>query len=69
MGSKNITISEEAYEYLKSMKGEEKSFSDVILSIKGRRIEVMSFAGSLKDADLESVERVRREMRADWSGR
>ncbi|MFB6283382.1 MAG: antitoxin VapB family protein [Halobacteria archaeon] len=30
MGSKNITISEDAYEFLKNMKTEDMSFSDVI---------------------------------------
>ncbi len=69
MGSKNITISDEAYEFLKEVKGSDKSFSDVILSMKGKRSEVMSFAGALADADLASVETVRDEMREDWERR
>lgn len=69
MGSKSITISDKAYEFLKKIKRDGKSFSDVILSMKGRGTEVMSFAGALKDADLDSVEGVRREMRKDWSQR
>lgn len=68
MGSKNITISDEAYEFLKGMKGD-KSFSEVVLSFKGRREDVMSFAGTLKKADLDSVEKVRSEMREDWENR
>lgn len=69
MGSKNITISEDAYSFLKKLKGEDKSFSDVILSMKEKRNDVMSYAGSLKDADLESVEKVREDMRQDWEQR
>lgn len=69
MSSKNITISKEAYEFLKRTKGKDKSFSDVILSVKGSRSEVMSFAGSLRDADLDSVKKVRNEMRKDWDRR
>lgn len=36
MSSVNISIKQEAYEFLDSLKGEEKSFSDVILSFKKR---------------------------------
>lgn len=69
MASKNITISEDAYKFLKKMKGEEKSFSEVIMSMKNRRNDVMSYAGSLEDADLKSVEKAREEMREDWEKR
>ena len=66
---KNITVSDDAYEFLKKIKGDEKSFSDVILSMKGRRSNVMEYAGSLKDANMESVEKVREEIRQDWEER
>ena len=69
MSSKNITITEDAYKYLKRLKGEQKSFSEVILSFKERKNDVMSYAGALKDADLESVENIRDQMREDWEER
>lgn len=34
MSSKNISIREEVYEYLKSIKREDESFSDIILKLK-----------------------------------
>jgi ABC-type sulfate transport system substrate-binding protein len=37
--------------------------------MKGLRNDVMSFAGSLKDADLDSVEKMRKDIREDWDER
>lgn len=34
MSSKNISIKKEAYDYLKSIKAEDESFSDIILKLK-----------------------------------
>ena len=72
MASKNITITEEAYNYLKSIKGE-KSFSETILEIrdksKNKSSEFLKYAGCLKDADLESIEKVREEMNNAWKNR
>ena len=67
--AKNITISDDAYDFLKKIKGDEKSFSDVILSLKGKRADIMEYAGSMEDADLESIEDVREDMRDDWNER
>ena len=69
MVSKNITITQEAYNYLKKLKGAGKSFSDVILEMKNGKKDIMSFAGCLKNADLDSVERAREEMNRDWEAR
>lgn len=69
MGSKNITISDEAYEYLKKLKEKGKSFSDIILEFKGKKQDVMSYAGSLKYSDLDSVDEIRKESRKDWKER
>ncbi len=56
----NISIKEEAYKFLKSLKHGEKSFSDVILRFKrDRRYEkgskevVLQFAGVLKDKGID----------------
>ena len=68
MSTKSITITDEAYNYLKNIKGE-KSFSSVILSMSRSTEDVLQYAGSLKKADLKSVERVREEANRDWSHR
>lgn len=59
MASVNISITEEAYRYLKMLKGKEKSFSDTILEMKSRgafrkgsKENVLRFAGVLKDSNI-----------------
>jgi len=52
MSSVNISLKEEAYNFLKSLRGENESFSDVILGFKGKKgnkERVMNFFGVLKD--------------------
>ena len=56
----NISITDEAYRYLKMLKGRDKSFSDVIIDIKnsnhfskGSKEHVLKFAGCLKDFDID----------------
>ena len=68
MGSKSITISDEAYSYLKAVKGQ-RSFSETILSLKRGCDDIMQYAGGLKDADLDSVARIRKEAKRDWNDR
>jgi len=60
MASVNISITEEAYRYLRMLKGKEKSFSDVVLEMrengrvrKGSRENVLRFAGVLQDANID----------------
>jgi len=69
MVSKNITITKEAYDFLKKMKAGKKSFSKVILELKESRSNIMSYAGIFKNVDLSSVKKVREELRTDWSKR
>ena len=69
MASVNISVREEAYEFLKSLKSREKSFSDVILEFKkddktnrsGRSL--LRYAGVLKDVDWRSREKEMKEYR------
>ena len=68
MATKSITITEEAYQYLKNIKGE-RSFSQVIVSLSRRTEDVLQYAGSLKKADLDSIEHIREEMNRDWKNR
>ena len=60
MVSVNISLTEEAYDYLKMLKGKEKSFSDVVLELKegsgekkGSKEAVMKFFGAFKDKGID----------------
>jgi predicted CopG family antitoxin len=68
MATKSITITNEAYRYLKDIKGE-RSFSEVILSLSRRSEDVLGYAGALKKADFKSIERVREAANRDWADR
>ena len=48
----NISIMEEAYRFLKSMKSKNKSFSDIILTFKekNKSANIMRFFGALNHA-------------------
>lgn len=52
----NISIREEAYAFLKSLKAGNRSFSDVILGFKEQAqgsADIMRFFGVLQDVDWE----------------
>ncbi|MBU4069861.1 MAG: antitoxin VapB family protein [Nanoarchaeota archaeon] len=60
MVSVNISIKKEAYNFLKSLKAKDASFSDVILEFKEREIgkkgskeSVMKFFGVLKNKNID----------------
>ena len=77
MASINISLTEEAYNYLKMLKGNKKSFSDVVLNIKqndfkkGSKENVLRFAGCLKDKniDWEKVNKNMNEFRKSFNER
>ena len=69
MGSKSITISDDAYEYLKAMKRENESFTEVILSFKARKEGLMKYWGIAKDEDFSSVEATREEFNNNFEQR
>ncbi len=67
MANMNISITEEAYKYLKMLKGDNRSFSDVVLEFKNRgslrkgsKEAVLRFAGCLKDLNINWKEKERR---------
>ena len=57
MTSINISIKKEAYNFLKTIKAKDKSFSDIILSFKKDQSSIMKFFGVLKDLDWNEKER------------
>lgn len=69
MASMNISIKREAYEFLKRLKTEEKSFSDVILGFKKEQGNLERFFGVLKDSDWKEKERRMKGLRASFNKR
>lgn len=73
MASVNISLTEEAYRYLKILKGKEKSFSDVILEIRNREAEkgtgrsLLKFAGVLRDVDWDERKKKMEEFRKSFN--
>ncbi len=72
MGSTSITISDTAYDYLKSMKRDGESFSDVILSLKKRKEALLVFHGIAKNHDFDDLrdelnESADKRMKETWS--
>jgi len=58
MSSLNISLKKEAYEFLKSLKSSEKSFSDVILEFREKKGKkdgksILKYAGALKGIDID----------------
>jgi predicted CopG family antitoxin len=56
MGSVNISIKKEVYEFLSSLKTNDRSFSDVILEFKekkGNKNNIMRFFGALKNKGID----------------
>lgn len=54
--TKNISLSDDAYDALAELKGENKSFSDVVLEIAKRyaKKKISSFAGKWHGSDEEA---------------
>ncbi len=68
MSSVNISIKTEAYVFLKSLKSEDSSFSDIILSFKSSK-SPLDFFGVLKDKDWNAAEVRIKELRTSLSNR
>ena len=67
MTSINISLKKEAYEFLKDIKTKDKSFSEVILSFKKERDDVMKFFGVLRNLDWNEKESEMKNLRASFS--
>ena len=67
MGTKTISVRENVYETLKSMKREDESISDAVerLINKKREVNLVDFFGVLKDSEvLEGLEEDTKRIRA-----
>lgn len=71
MGTKSLTITEEAYERLREHKREEESFTDTILRLTGSQRDVMGGFGALSTVEgfREAVEDTRDELHGDFRDR
>lgn len=70
MGTKTISLAEDAYERLKAEKRENESFSDVVRRLT-TRVELTEFHGALSEGtadELETVVAAARERRNDRRG-
>lgn len=71
MGTKSLTITEEAYERLKAHKREDESFTDTIMRLAGNERDLMKGFGSMRDVEgfREAVEATRTELDEDLRSR
>ncbi|MBU1252007.1 MAG: antitoxin VapB family protein [Nanoarchaeota archaeon] len=76
MANINISIKEEAYRFLKSLKERDKSFSDVILEFRSEKNKrsgksLIRFIGGLKDSDIDFEKKEKRieKFRKDFDTR
>ena len=67
MGTKSLTITEEAYDRLKAHKRAGESFTDTILRLAGSERDVLKGFGAMKDVEgfREAVDGGREELDAD----
>lgn len=63
MGTKSITVTEEAYERLRAHKREDESFTETILRLTGRERDVMAGFGAMAEVEgfREAVTSAREE--------
>jgi len=60
MGTKTISIMDDAYNILLRKKQKEESFSDVIRRIAGNKKDIMNFAGAWKDLSDKDTEVIKK---------
>jgi len=68
MGTKNIAISDEAYQMMKALKKSGESFTDVIVRM-ARGSSVLELSGILSKTEVAKVERRVKEIRRQSSRR
>ena len=69
MASVNISVRKEAYNFLKNLKTDNKSFSDIILSFKKEQNDIMRFFGVLNGLDWNNKEKNMKSLRESYNKR
>ncbi len=64
MGTKNISLDDEAYEKLRTRKREGESFSDVVKRLAGER-SLLEIAGILSEEEANELQNVIEDRRAE----
>ena len=59
MGSKNVVLKDEAYEFLRREKRPGETFSDVVLRLRGSAKPLSSFAGAWKGMPTKELAKIR----------
>jgi predicted CopG family antitoxin len=67
MGFKTLTISDEAYRKLRTMKGKSESFTQVILRLSEGRRNILRHAGGWKDMTDKEADNLNETLRKMWS--
>jgi len=63
MSSVNISLRKEAYDFLKYLKGKDRSFSEVILGFKKEKKDLLDFFGVLRDSSWKAKEEAMKSFR------
>lgn len=63
MATKTITITEDAYDVLKSRKLPDESFSEVIKRVVGEKRDIMRHAGAWKHIPDEEIEEMKNNIK------
>jgi len=69
MTSINISIKKEAYDFLRTLKAKDRSFSDIILDFKKDQSNIMKFFGILRDLDWDEKEKNMKNLRDSFNKR
>jgi len=62
MATKTITLMDDAYERLKSLKGTEESFYDIIRRLTSEKGSILEFAGAWKNLSEKEAEALKRKL-------
>jgi len=75
MASINISLTKEAYNFLKMLKGRDKSFSEVVLELKEKDAKkctgksLLKYAGVLKNLDAKKFDKIRENLNEGFEKR
>ncbi len=62
MATRTLSVTDEAYQRLKALKGDKESFSDVILKVT-KKPRLLEFAGIFSKEEVDEARRLIRESR------